>query len=116
MIMKIMRFASTRKPTALAMLFGALIALGAAQVPPARSSVIYEGSAVAKNTVLFRLRDSSQITALRQALTDTLDIDSLRPVGGAGAWLLHSRSLSVGFLIAALHDRSDVLYAEPDVL
>lgn len=71
------------------------------------------GQTVVSNRVLFAFKDapSAAATAEIGALTGAADV---RPVGGAGAWLIDSGTLGVADLIACLSSRLDIAYAEPD--
>ena len=45
-----------------------------------------------------------------------LNADMIRPIGGAGAYLVRSRGLSTAAMVQVLKVRKDVVYAEPNAL
>src|SRR5262249_47799374 len=74
---------------------------------------IIAGHEAAAARVIVKYRQGK--TALeRQSVAQSLDTDSDTELGGTGARLLHSRSLTAGDMIARLSQRDDVLYVEPD--
>ena len=83
--------------------------------PEQQKIEIVSGQEAAAGRVIVKYRDAKN-QAMRQSIALTLDADSDTELGGAGARLIHSRSLSTAELLAALSQRADVLYAEPDYL
>src|SRR5262249_2293597 len=71
------------------------------------------GHEAAAGRVILKYRDPNNRSA-RQSITQTLDVDSDRELGGTGARLMHSRSRTAAALVAELSQRDDIWYAEPD--
>lgn len=63
--------------------------------------------------MIVKLRGPGRASLLHN-LTQVHDLDVARRVGGAGAFVLHSRSKNISRLIQELSARSDVAYAEPN--
>lgn len=83
--------------------------------PEQQKIEIVSGQQAAAGRVIVKYRDVKN-QAMRQSIALSLDADSDTELGGTGARLIHSRSLSTAELVAALSQRADVLYAEPDYL
>src|SRR5262245_36090431 len=64
---------------------------------------------VVANQVIFRLKVAPNASVLNEIKTLT-SASVLKPVGGAGAYVLTSRTMSAAALTAALSKRSDVKY------
>ena len=79
-----------------------------------RQTENYSGRTVAAREVLASFRPTSQqvLTQLIQAH----DLDSIRPVGKAGAFKLRSRRMDVDALIRALSTHPNVLFVEPNYI
>jgi subtilisin family serine protease len=95
-------------------LAAALAWLAAAVVPlHAQVSIEkFQGTEVAAGQVLVKFRTAGAQNLPSAALAG--DVDSYRPVGKAGVYVMHSRSKSMLSLLQALSSRSDVAFVEPD--
>jgi len=79
------------------------------------SSALGQQATSVPNEVIVRFRPGAELNALA-AVNAPLDVSQSRPIGGARAYLLHSRSAAVATLVSTLKARGDVVYAEPNYI
>ena len=96
-------------------LFFAADALGQNGNRAARPTELFKGRKVVAGEVLVKFRPAATPAAISQAKRNA-DAEHDRKVGGTGLRLLRSRSKDVASLIAELNARTDVLYAEPNLV
>jgi subtilisin family serine protease len=90
--------------------FAAVCALPLAAQP---TTDTYQGHVVAANQILVKLRSPTQSAIA--GLTQALNADSVRQVGGSsGPLLFHSKSQNATQLMMSLTGRTDLEFAEPD--
>ncbi|MCI0404150.1 MAG: S8 family serine peptidase [Acidobacteria bacterium] len=71
-----------------------------------------KGKNVVAGQVLIKFRTTSSQNLASAALSG--DVDSYRPLGKSGVYVLHSRSKTTLSLLRTLSSRSDVMFVEPD--
>lgn len=76
---------------------------------------VYDGSQAAANQVLVKFRDAVT-PSFRAYLAMEADADRVEPVGGTGAFVIHSRTLNVSQLLVLAPLLAKVVYAEPDYI
>ena len=100
----------------------AFLALPPCSVPPAAqaqqaaqapATAMLNGHLVVSRRVLFAFNSAPSAAAIAEIKSVTGAAD-MRPVGGAGAYLIDSSTLDTADLIAYLSSRRDIAYAEPD--
>ena len=84
----------------------------------AQQSPVAQQTGYAASRALVKFADASGAvaTAVPADAIQQHDISVSRPVGGAGAFLLQSKTMATADLIASLKARPDVLVAEPDYI